>query len=141
MASRPGPDSPQAAWLAFYRRNAAVYREVSEVDHDHRGHALYWAEREHAHAELLAVHPAETSPRPTSKTSVPATLERAHNAVAEVRPAAGEPAWQWLAYHRHAAAIYAEVADVDRTHHHEALAWAGVEREKVAELARQIEES
>lgn len=35
---------------------------------------------------------------------------------------------EWLAYHQRSAALYAEVAEIDRGHHHEALFLAEQER-------------
>ena len=31
IKERPGRDAPKGAWLAYYRRSAAVYAEVAEV--------------------------------------------------------------------------------------------------------------
>jgi hypothetical protein len=141
MGLRPGPNASSAAWLSFYRRSSAVYREVAEIDHEHRGHALYWAEREHANAQRLAARSTESSRSRNGKTAVgPTTLEQVHSALAAMRPAAEASVRHWLAYHRRAAAMYSDVADVDRAHHHEALAWAAAEREKAAELGRQTGE-
>jgi hypothetical protein len=41
-------------WLAYYRRSVAVYEQIAEIDSDHDGEALYWAQREHARAAHLA---------------------------------------------------------------------------------------
>lgn len=42
---RPGKDAP-AAWREYYRRSAAIYPEVAEIDRGHHHEALYWAGRE-----------------------------------------------------------------------------------------------
>lgn len=71
------------------------------------------------------------------KTTVPATprtLAEAHEAVAAIRPPQTAPLSEWLTYYQRSAALYAEVAEIDRGHHHEALAVAERERQ----LAKQI---
>jgi hypothetical protein len=45
---------------------------------------------------------------------------------------------QWLAYYQRSAALYAEIAEIDRGHHHEALYWAEHERERANEIKTQI---
>ncbi len=62
------------------------------------------------------------------------TLMRAHDAVVVARPAPDAPVWAWRAYYLRSARVYAEVAEIDRGHHHEALYWAGRERRKAEEL-------
>jgi hypothetical protein len=75
----------------------------------------------------------------TSETAtVPTTLEQAHDALREVEPGKGAPVEAWAAYHRHAMSVYAEVSEVDRARHHEALVYAGRARMKAAGLAGQI---
>jgi hypothetical protein len=44
----------------------------------------------------------------------------------------------WLAYHQRSAAMYAEVAEIDRGHHHEALFMAERERQQAKEIKAQI---
>ncbi|TKG63803.1 hypothetical protein FCN18_29695 [Prauserella endophytica] len=53
-ALMPGEDASPAARLEFYRRSAAVYAAVAEIDRGHHHEALYWAEREQRRAEALA---------------------------------------------------------------------------------------
>jgi hypothetical protein len=60
----------------------------------------------------------------------PQTLMQAHDMLTRVRPGADESAEVWLRYYRHSAAVYAEVAEVDRGHHHEAMYWVTRERAK-----------
>lgn len=68
----------------------------------------------------------------------PRTLAEAHEAVARVRPRQKAPLTEWLAFHQHSAAVYAEVAEIDRGHHHEALAIAERERQRVTEIKAEI---
>jgi hypothetical protein len=70
----------------------------------------------------------------TSKPGTPRTLAEAHEALAGIRPPQTAPLSEWLAYHQQSAAMYAEVAEIDRSHHHEALAIA----EREHQLAKQI---
>jgi hypothetical protein len=57
----------------------------------------------------------------TEGAKEPHTLAEAHHAVASIRPPQDAPLTQWLAYHQQSAAVYAEIAEIDRGHHHEAL--------------------
>jgi hypothetical protein len=70
----------------------------------------------------------------TTEPATPRTLAQAHEAVAAIRPPQTAPLSEWLAYYQQSAAMYAEVAEIDRGHHHEALAIAERERQ----LAKQI---
>jgi hypothetical protein len=67
------------------------------------------------------------------------TLWAAHEVLSQLRPKRDAQAGVWLDYYRRSATVYAEVAEVDRGHHHEALYWAARERERASELAGQIE--
>jgi hypothetical protein len=69
---------------------------------------------------------------------LPATLMEAHELLTHVRPAHDASARTWLDYYRHSAAVYSEVAEIDRGHHHEALYWANRERVKANRLADEI---
>lgn len=73
-----------------------------------------------------------------SLTSMPQTLVEAHEALMKIRPPAQAPLSTWRAFRQLAAHVYAEVADTDRFHHHEALYWAAFEREKAETIARQL---
>jgi hypothetical protein len=66
------------------------------------------------------------------------TLTDAHNALAKVRPKSTAALERLLAYYQRAAALYAEIAEIDRGHHHEALYWAEHERERANEIKAQI---
>jgi hypothetical protein len=69
-----------------------------------------------------------------TEPATPRTLAEAHEAVATIRPPQTAPLNEWLAYYQRSAGMYAEVAEIDRGHHHEALAIA----EREHQLAKQI---
>lgn len=73
-----------------------------------------------------------TTPQP------PRTLTDAHNALAKIRPKSTAPLEQWLAYYQRSAAVYAEVAEIDRGHHHESLFFAKHERDCANEIKAEI---
>jgi hypothetical protein len=62
----------------------------------------------------------------------------AHTLLTSLRPNTTSSPQTWLRFYRHSAAIYAEIAEIDRGHHHEALYWATRERAKADELAATI---
>ena len=66
------------------------------------------------------------------------TLHRAHEVLSRLRPERNAPLAAWEEYHRQSANVYAEIAEIDRHHHHEALYWAQREREKADEFADQM---
>ena len=74
----------------------------------------------------------------TSELVEPRTLADAHHAVARIRPRQKAPLTEWLAYHQRSAAWYAEVAEIDRAHHHEALFMAEQQRQQAKEIKAQI---
>jgi hypothetical protein len=74
----------------------------------------------------------------TSKAVMPRTLVEAHEALARIRPGRQAPLAEWLAYYQRSAALYAEVAEIDRGHHHESLHCADHERECAKEIKAQI---
>jgi hypothetical protein len=74
----------------------------------------------------------------TRKAVAPQTLVEAHEALARVRPGRQAPLAQWLAYYQRSADLYAEVAEIDRGHHHESLYWADHERDRAKEIMAQI---
>jgi hypothetical protein len=77
-------------------------------------------------------------PGPPVELDPPQTLADAHHVVASSRPRQKAPLSEWLAYHQRAAAWYAEVAEIDRGHHHEALAMAEQQRQLVMKIKTQI---
>jgi hypothetical protein len=70
--------------------------------------------------------------------SSPETLMQAHELLSRMRPSSAASSATWLKYYRHSAAVYAEIAEVDRGHHHEALYWANRERAKANAIAAEI---
>jgi hypothetical protein len=89
-----------------------------------------------------AVPDVARNPRARARVlaGVPAvsTLRAAHEFMRTRWPGRDARLAQWLAYHQVGAALYAEIAELDRFHHHEALHWAARERESVEQLAAQI---
>jgi hypothetical protein len=65
-------------------------------------------------------------------------LVGAQHAVSSCRPLQTAPLSEWLAYHQRSAAWYAEVAEIDRGHHHEALAIAEQHRELAKKIKIQL---
>jgi len=53
VRERPKRDAPREVWVAYYRRSAALYEEIAEVDRGHHHEALYWARWERRRAEQL----------------------------------------------------------------------------------------
>lgn len=155
VALRPFPEADRSVWVSYYLGSAAVYRQVADVDHGHRGHAMYWADREKAKADLLSGQAdTSTSGGPTSRRSkrckssgagggdgtvAASTLEDAHEALSKLCPSTDAGRAAWLAYHQRAATVYADVAEVDRAHHHEALFYMGLERRRAAALSTRVE--
>jgi hypothetical protein len=74
----------------------------------------------------------------TEPDRVPRSLAEAPVALLRIRPRLAAPLQEWLAYYQRSAAWYAEIAEIDRGHHHEALFMAGQEREHAREIAAQI---
>ncbi|MCA1707810.1 MAG: hypothetical protein LC808_32870 [Actinobacteria bacterium] len=68
----------------------------------------------------------------------PRTLKHAHEELVRVRPSPDASLAAWLAYYRQSAALYAEVAEIDRGHHHECLYWAERERVSAEKTAARI---
>lgn len=68
----------------------------------------------------------------------PQTLAEAYHVVADYRPTRTAPLSEWLAYHQRCAAWYAELAEVDRGHHHEALAVAEEHRQLANKIKAQM---
>lgn len=66
-----------------------------------------------------------------AKAALAETLMQAHEALSRARPKPGtrDPR-VWRDYHLRSAAIYTEVAQIDRGHFHEATAWATCERQR-----------
>ena len=71
-------------------------------------------------------------------TNRPKTLMEAHDLLSQMRPGQSASPETWLKYYRRSAAVYAEVAEIDRGHHHEAMYWANRERAKANNLQSEI---
>jgi hypothetical protein len=69
----------------------------------------------------------------------PRTLVDAQVALALIRPRREAPLGEWLAYYQRSAGWYAEIAEIDRGHHHEALYMAEQERDRAKGIAAQIQ--
>jgi hypothetical protein len=74
----------------------------------------------------------------TTEPVMPQTLVEAHEVLARIRPGRQAPPAAWLAYYQRSTALYAEIAELDRGHHHESLSWADHERERAKEIKAQI---
>ena len=79
-----------------------------------------------------------TTRNKASRPDSPRTLTDVAEALARIRPAQLAPLAEWLAYHQRAGRWYAEVAEIDRGHHHEALSMAEHERERAKEIETRI---
>ena len=77
----------------------------------------------------------------TTKPVMPRTLVDAHEALARIQPGRQAPLVEWLAYYQRSAAVYTEVAEIDRGHHHESLYWADHERKRAKEIKARIHTS
>ncbi|SDM60332.1 hypothetical protein SAMN04489726_2463 [Allokutzneria albata] len=62
------------------------------------------------------------------------TLLQAHEAVRRLRPAPGARPAIWREYFQRCAEVYEHLAAIDHDHYHEALYWAGRERQKAEEI-------
>jgi len=69
---------------------------------------------------------------------MPRTLVEAHAVLARIRPARQAPLAEWLVYYQRSTALYAEIAEIDRGHHHECLYWADHERGHAQEIEAQM---
>ena len=74
----------------------------------------------------------------TNKRVTPQTLAEAHEELARIRPGRQAPLAEWFEYYQRSTALYAEIAEIDRGHHHEALSMAERERNSAKEIAAQI---
>ncbi|MGH3757276.1 AMED_5909 family protein [Actinophytocola sp.] len=76
-----------------------------------------------------------------TKRPTPVELKQAHVVLSRERPAPEDGPDVWLAYYRRSAAVYAEVAEIDRWHHHEALYWSAREARKAREIEDHLRKS
>ncbi|HEU0086410.1 MAG TPA: AMED_5909 family protein [Pseudonocardiaceae bacterium] len=75
------------------------------------------------------------------KTAKPAplrTLKEVHELLMNQRPREDAPLPVWLEYRQRSAKLYAQIADIDRFHHHEAGYWAELEQQTAKNIAAQI---
>lgn len=63
---------------------------------------------------------------------------QAHEALVRIRPERDASVAAWKSYYERSVALYLEIAEIDRGHHHEALYWAAREQEKAKEIAAQV---
>lgn len=82
-----------------------------------------------------------SSSHPAKRTVKPERLMQAHELLSQQRPAPEAGPAMWVAYYRRSAAVYAEVAEIDRGHHHEALYWSSREDRKAREIESQLHKS
>lgn len=68
----------------------------------------------------------------------PKTLMQAHVALVRIRPKGKASLAAWKSYYERSAALYREIAEIDRGHHHEAVYWAEREQKKATEIAGKI---
>ncbi len=62
----------------------------------------------------------------------------AHTALVRIRPKGDASLGAWKAYYERSVALYREIAEIDRGHHHEALYWAEREQKSADEITAQI---
>lgn len=68
----------------------------------------------------------------------PSTLEEAHDVLWRARPQKDADPQEWVAFHRHSAAVYAATAKVDLLHRYEATQCAGLEIRKAREIEARL---
>ena len=75
----------------------------------------------------------------TARPQPPRTLIQAHHALVAIRPKSTASLAAWKAYYERSVALYREIAEIDRGHHHEALYWADREQKSADEITARIE--
>lgn len=68
----------------------------------------------------------------------PRTLMQAHEALVRIRPKGNASLATWKSYYERSVALYRQIAEIDRGHHHEALYWADREQRSADEIAARI---
>jgi hypothetical protein len=71
----------------------------------------------------------------------PATLAEAKELLGQRRPKRDAGPRAWVAFHRHCAEVYAQVAKADLAHRFEAQAYAGQETRQAREIEEQLADS
>jgi len=74
----------------------------------------------------------------TAKPGPLRVLMQVHEELERSRPRMKAPLGEWLAYYQRSAALYAEIAEIDRGHHHEALQMAEQAQNSAKEIEAQI---
>jgi hypothetical protein len=74
----------------------------------------------------------------SSEPNPPRTLAEAGEALWRIRPDEQAPLAEWLTYYQRSAVVYDEIAEIDQSHHHEALYMAGEARKQAEEIEAQI---
>jgi hypothetical protein len=74
----------------------------------------------------------------TAEPGSPKTLRQAYEVLERSEPRWKAPLGEWLAHYQRAAVLYAEIAEIDRGHHHEALFMAQQAQDSVKEIEAQI---
>lgn len=73
-----------------------------------------------------------------SETNPLWTWAEVGEALWRIRPGKQAPLVEWLAYYQRAAVVYAEIAKIDQSHHHEALYMVGESRKRTEEIEARI---
>lgn len=73
--------------------------------------------------------------------SVPATLAEATEQLQRKRPKLDAEPGTWIAFHRRCAEVYSQVARIDLSHRHEALAFAAQELRQARGIEDRLAES
>lgn len=68
------------------------------------------------------------------------TLREANDVLGHAMPGSGSSASVRVAFHRRAERMYREVAMTDRHHHHEAMAWASIEKDRAEKAEKELRE-
>lgn len=68
------------------------------------------------------------------------TLREANEVLGKGMPVPGASALSRVTFHRRAERIYRDVAMTDRHHHHEAMAWASIEKDRGDKAEKQLRE-
>jgi hypothetical protein len=69
---------------------------------------------------------------------VVSTLIEAHEVLLGQRPRLDARPQVWIDFHRHSAEVYAQAANVDERHRHEASQWAASEIRKAREIEHRL---
>jgi hypothetical protein len=94
--------------------------------------------------QAVAVRPARMVRPPCNErredhwTGAAADVVQAHAALVHTRPKSTASLAAWKAYYERSVALYREIAEIDRGHHHEALYWAEREQRSANEITARI---